>query len=296
MNPNTPLGHLAVWRDPGGRFSPLKAATLLLVIMPAVQLALGWALHGLGARPITEVLHGLGEWTIRFLLLTLAVTPARVVFDWPGVVKLRRMLGVTAACYGGAHFVLYCTDQKWQPGTIASEIALRFYLAIGFAALLMLGVLAITSTNGWQKRLGQRWKRLHRLVFVLLPLALWHYFLQSKSDVTDAVFITGLACWLMLWRLAPKRWQGRVALLPPLALLAGAATAGIEAAWYGLATGVPGWRVLEANLDVTFGPRPAVTVALCGLAVFLVALLRRAGARGRSGPKRPAAVRLGAIG
>ena len=85
----------------------------------------------------------------------------------------------------------------------------------------MLGVLAVTSTDGWQKRLGRRWKRLHRLVFVLLPLALWHYFLQSKSDVTDAVFVTGLACWLVLWRLAPKRWRGRLALLPPLALVPG---------------------------------------------------------------------------
>ena len=156
------------------------------------------------------MLHGLGDWTIRFLLLTLAVTPARAVLDWPGVVKLRRMLGVTAACYAGAHFLLYCIDQNWQPGTVASEIALRFYLTIGFAALLMLGVLAVTSTDGWQKRLGRRWKRLHRLVFVLLPLALFHYFLQSKSDVTDAVFVTGLACWLLLWRLAPQRWQGRV--------------------------------------------------------------------------------------
>ena len=105
--------------------------------------------------------------------------------------------------------LLYCIDQKWQLGHVAAEIALRFYLTIGFAALLLLGVLAATSTDGWQKRLGRRWKRLHRLVFVLLPLALFHYFLQSKSDVTDAVFVTGLACWLVLWRLAPKRWQGR---------------------------------------------------------------------------------------
>ena len=275
MTPNMPLHRLAVWRDAAGRFSPLKAVTLLLVLIPATELALRWALGDLGAQPVKDVLHGLGDWTIRFLLLTLAVTPARVVLDWPGVVKLRRMLGVTAACYGGAHLLLYCTDQKWQLGTVVSEIALRFYLGIGFAALLMLGVLAVTSTDGWQKRLGRRWKRLHRLVFLLLPLALWHYFLQSKSDVSDAVFVTGLACWLVLWRLAPKRWQARAALLPPLALLAGLAAAGIEASWYGLATGVRGWLVLQANLDVTFGPRPAVTVVLWGLVVFLVALLRR---------------------
>ncbi len=294
MTPTHILRNLAVWRDPGGRFSWLKAATLLLVLCPATELGVRWALHDLGGRPVTEVLHGLGDWAVRFLLVSLAVTPARTVLDWPGVVRLRRMLGVTAACYAGAHFVLYCIDQKWQPGTIAAEIALRFYLTIGFASLLMLGVLAATSTDGWQKRLGRRWKRLHRLVFVALPLVLFHYFLQSKSDVTDAVFITGLACWLMLWRLAPKRWQGRLVLLPALALLAGLATAGIEAAWYGLATGVRAWLVLQANLSVDFGPRPAVAVTLWGLALFLAALLRRVWA-GRSGSKRqPAAVAAGA--
>jgi sulfoxide reductase heme-binding subunit YedZ len=296
MTSKTLLRSLAVWRDPGGRFSPLKAATLLLVLWPAARLALGWARHDLGARPITEVLHGLGDWTIRFLLLTLAVTPARTVLDWPGVVKLRRLLGVTAACYAGAHLTLYCVDQKWQLGTVASEIVLRFYLTIGFVTLLMLGVLAVTSTDGWQKRLGRRWKLLHRLVFVLLPLALWHYFLQSKSDVTSATFFTGLACWLVLWRLAPKRWRGKVLLLPPLALLAGLATAGIEAAWYGLATGARASRVLEANLDLAFGPRPAVSVALFGLVVFVAALMRRALARWRSGPKRRMPVRVGAAG
>jgi sulfoxide reductase heme-binding subunit YedZ len=287
MNPNSPFRALAIWRDHGGRFSPLKAATLVLVLLPAANLALGWSLHALGGRPITEVLHGLGDWTVRLLLLTLAVTPARAVLDWPGVVKLRRMLGVTTACYAGAHFLLYCIDQKWLPGTIASEIALRFYLTIGFATLLMLGVLAATSTDGWQKRLGWRWKRLHRLVFVLLPLALLHYFLQSKANVGAAVLATGFACWLMLWRLAPRRWQRRVALLPALAVAAGLATAGIEAAWYGLATGARAWLVLQANLDIAFGPRPAVTVTLCGLALFVAALLRRAWMGRRSGPATP---------
>lgn len=279
---------LAVWCDAAGRFSPLKAVTLLLVLLPAGQLALLWALHALGARPRMEVLHGLGDWTIRLLLLTLAVTPARTVLDWPAVVKLRRLLGVSTACYAGAHFLLYCTDQAWQPGKIASEIVLRFYLTIGFAALLMLLVLAVTSTDDWQKRLGRRWKRLHRLVFVLLPLALWHYLLQSKEDVTDAVFFTGLACWLVLWRLAPKRWRGRLALLPGLAVMAALATAGIEAAWYGIGSGARAWLVLQANLDVSFGPRPAVAVLLCGLAVFLVAGVRRLWRRRRAAQAGPA--------
>ena len=296
MSTHSLAASLAVWRDPAGRFSPLKAVTLLLVLWPATELAVLWAAQDLGARPITQVLHGLGDWAINFLLLSLAVTPARILLDWPGVVKLRRMLGVTAACYAAAHLGLFCVDHKWQLGTVVTEIALRFYLTIGFAALLMLLILAYTSTDSWQKRLGRRWKRLHRLVFVALPLVLFHYFLQSKSDVTDAVFVTGFACWLMLWRLAPKHWQGKVLLLPPLAILAGLATAGIEAAWYGAATGVAAWRVLEANLDVTFGPRPAVVIAMLGLAVFVLAALRRGLARRRGSPGRPVAARAGAAG
>lgn len=269
------LRMFAVWRDPAGRFSPLKLTTLLLVLWPGAELALRWAMDDLGARPVTEVLHGLGDWTVRFLLLSLAVTPARTVLDWPRVVVLRRMVGVTAAGYALAHLGLYCVDQKWNVGKVVVEIALRFYLTIGFAALLMLALLAATSTDAWQKRLGRRWKRLHRLVFVLLPLALFHYFLQSKADVSDAVFFSGLAAWLVFWRLAPKRWQGRVLLLPLLAGLAAVAAAGLEAAWYGLATGANTERVLAANLDIGFGPRPAVEVGLCGAAVFVAALLRR---------------------
>ena len=286
------FGSLAVWRDYGGRFSPLKAVTLVLVLLPAAELALAWAENDLGGRPITEVLHRLGDWTIRFLLLTLAVTPARAVLDWGGVVKLRRLLGVTTACYAGAHVLLYCVDQNWHLGTVASEIVLRFYLTIGFSVLLMLGVLAVTSTDGWQKRLGWRWKRVHRLVYVLLPLALLHYFLQSKANVGPAVLATGFACWLMLWRLAPRRWQRGLALLPVLAVLAGLLTAGIEGAWYGLATGASGWRVLEANLHFAFGPRPAVWIVIYGLLLFVAAALHRIWAGRRNGDTRRQAGRL----
>ena len=120
-------------------------------------------------------------------------------------------------------------------------------------AMLTLLALAITSTDGWQKRLGRNWKRLHKLVYPASALALFHYYLQSKANVT----------------------------LPVLAVLAALATAGIEATWYGLATGVKAERVLFANLDIRFGPRPAVEVLLIGFAVFVVAALRRL-----FGPKR----------
>lgn len=265
----------AVWQDHAKRFSPLKLVTLLLVLWPGVLLALRWAMHDLGGRPVTEVIHGTGDWAVRFTIITLAVSAARPVLDWPRVLLLRRMLGVTAACYAAAHFILYCLDQKWNMLVVVSEIIKRFYLTIGFVALIGLLALGITSTDGWQRRLGRNWKRLHKAVFGIAVLAIFHYFLQSKADVTDAVFLFGLFAWLMLWRVAPRKWQQRLALLPILAISAGLLTAAVEATWYGLATGVDARRVLLGNLDVTFGPRPAVAVLLAGLLLFLVAAIRK---------------------
>ena len=274
----------APWRDPAGRFSALKAGALLC-LLPAAVLAQDALAGTLGGRPINEAIHVAGDWTVRFLLLTLAVTPTRAVLDWPRVLLLRRMLGVTTALYALLHLGLYALDQQWQVGRVVSEIVLRFYLTIGFVALLGLVALAVTSTDGWQKRLRQRWKRLHKLVFPIAALGLFHYFLQSKADVTSATFYTGLFVWLLLWRATPRRWQARRLVLVLLAVLAALATAVIEAAWYGGATQIPALRVLAANLDLGAW-RPAWQVALAGAAALAVALLRRLAGRRRGAPAR----------
>jgi methionine sulfoxide reductase heme-binding subunit len=268
-------------RDPGGRLSKLKIVTLLLVLWPGVSLALDWWMHDLGPRPVTEVIHGTGLWAIRFLVITLAVTPARGLLDLPRVVQLRRMLGVTSACYAVAHLTLFAVDNHWNLLKVATEIALRFYLTIGFVALLGLLTLAITSTDGWQKSLGRNWKRLHKLVFVIAPLALFHYGIQSKADVSDMVFLAGLFLWLMFWRAVPRRLQTKLWPLPGFALGAGLLAALIETAWYMVRNGVDGWMVLAANLDLSFGPRPAVAVVLVGLFVVLLVALRRFAKRRR---------------
>ena len=265
----------AIWQDHGKKFSPLKLGVFLLVLWPATALGLRWLNHDLGGRPITELIHGFGDWAVRFTVIALAVSAARPVLDWPRALLLRRMLGITAACYAAAHFTLYCVDQKWNLLHVASEIIHRFYLTIGFFALLGLLILGVTSTDGWQKRLAANWKRLHKLVFPIAVLAIFHYFLQSKADVTDAVLLFGFFAWLMLWRQAPRRWQGRLALLPILAVASALITAGVEAAWYGLATGVNAKRVLLGNLDVSFGLRPAVEILVWGLLLFVVAAMRR---------------------
>jgi sulfoxide reductase heme-binding subunit YedZ len=279
-----------LWRDPAGRFSWLKLVTLLLVLAPGVESAVLFALGDLGARPLNEAIHRTGEWAIRFLLIVLAVTPARVVLDFPRAVYLRRMLGVTAACYAGAHFLLYCTDQNWVLSHVASEIVLRVYLTIGFIALIGLQALAITSTDGAIRRMGRSWNTLHRLIYLMAVLGILHYFMQSKADVSAAVFVAGLYVWLMLWRLVPRRLAARLWILPLLAIAATGLTVGIEALWYALATRIDVARVVAANLDFYYGPRPAVQVLLVGIAICLVAAGQRAmrWRRTRSSARAPA--------
>jgi len=262
-------------RDPAGRFSWLKTAVLAFAVSHALILLLRWQMHDLGARPITEAIHVTGLWAIRFLILSLAVTPARAVLDWGRVVMLRRMLGVTAACYAGAHLSLFALDQHFRLPHVASEIALRFYLTIGFVALLGLTALAVTSTDGWQRKLGARWKKLHRWVYGIAVLALVHYALQSKANVTDAMLLAGLFAWLMYWRLLRRRWQRRLWPLLGLTLAAGATASVVEAGWYAVRNHVNPMLVWDANFHIAYGPRPAVWVLIAGVAVFALAALRR---------------------
>lgn len=261
-------------RDPLGRFSPLKTATLALVLLPAALLLARLLIGDLGPRPWTEAIHVTGLWGVRILLVSLMVTPARAVVDSTRVLMLRRLLGVAAACYLGAHLLLYVGDQQGDLVHIASEIARRFYLTIGFVSLLGLTALAFTSTNGWQKRLGRGWKRLHRWVYPLVALGLLHYFFQSKLDVTNAALLAGVFVWLMLWRLEPRAWQMKRWPLPELAIAAALLTAVIEAAWYAWRNGAPLARVLANNLNITRGLHASEWVLLGGLAVCLIATAR----------------------
>jgi sulfoxide reductase heme-binding subunit YedZ len=269
------------WRDRRGRFLPFKAAVLAAVCIPGLLTLFWWTQGALGGRPITEAIHQTGLWTVRFLLISLAVTPLRAVLDWPRLLLVRRMLGVTAMAYGLLHLTLYALDQKWQLGVVASEIVHRFYLTIGFVALLTLAALGATSTDAATRRLGRWWKRLHRLAYPAAALAVLHYFIQSKANVSEPVFVAGLYVWLMLWRPLPARAQRSLAVYPLLALLAGAGAAWIEFAWYRIATHIPAERVLAANETLAYGPRPAQLVAVAALALALLIAARRVGSTPR---------------
>jgi len=265
------------WNDRAGRFSIFKASVLVLVSLPMLWLVYRATVLGLGARPITEAIHRVGDWTVYLLLITLAVTPARRLFELPKLVLVRRILGLSALAYIVAHFLLFILDADLNLIVVAKEIVLRFYLTIGFVALVGLIALGVTSTDGMIRRLGgPRWNRLHRLVYYITPLAILHYYIQSKVDVSQPVIMSGFYFWLIGYRIM-ARYGYKDGLAPLLGLsLAGALlTVIVEGIWYEVATGIGGWRVFTANASLDFGIRPAAWVLAAGLAVTLVAELRR---------------------
>lgn len=271
------------WRDRAGRLSALRIATLAIMTLPALRLLQLWATDGLGPEPLEAATHETGRWAIRLLVATLAITPLGRILGWPRLFQLRRMIGLGALAWVLLHFILYVGDQNWRLLRVAIEIFSRVYLIIGFTALVGLVVLGWTSTDSWMKRLGRGWKRLHRIVFPVAVLGLLHAFIQSKADTSQAVLLAGLLVWLLAWRALPGRWQTSLPALAVLSLLALPSAILIEYLWYSGFSNLPAARIAAANLDFTFGPRPAVQAALICAAVTLsaagVALWRRATAR-----------------
>ncbi|WP_040620528.1 sulfite oxidase heme-binding subunit YedZ [Rhodovulum sp. PH10] len=281
-------------RERNGRWSMPKIVAFGLVLLPALWLAVRAAAGDLGPRPWEEAIHATGSWAVRFLLLSLAVTPARQVFSAPKLILTRRIVGVAVFCYAALHLALYVGDQKLDVVKVASEIALRIYLTIGFVALLGLLALAVTSTDAMVRKLGQRrWQMLHRLAYPIAMLAILHFLMQTKLDVTESMTMAGFLAWLLLYRLA-HRFLGDLGAgrLAALGVVAACATAAGEAAWYGLTTGVPASLVLAANLDPALALRPAARVLITGLGVALAAGIwsmiksRRGGRERRRAPLR----------
>ncbi len=256
--------------------SLLRPAVLAVLIVPAAWMALDFATGQLSARPVDRAIHDIGSWTLRFLLLSLAVTPLRQVFHWPRLATVRRRIGVAAFCYAALHFTLYTADQKFDPAKIFSEIVLRFYLTIGFVAFSALLALAVTSTDGMARRMGGRaWRRLHWLAYPAAVLGIVHFFLQAKVDNSEPMLWAGILGWLLLYRLV-LRWRGEVTLpaVTALGIAVGAAVIAAEMAVFWFKFGVPPLRALQAMIMVEAGLRPGVTVLAVGLAVVLAAWTR----------------------
>lgn len=263
------------WLDRGRRFSWLRANVLLAALMPGLVLLVLLAGGAMGPEPWKTATREAGTHAIQLLLVSLAVTPLRHLGNWPRVLGLRRMLGLTALGYALLHLTLYAGYQNWRLGTVVSEIALRFYLTLGFAVVVGLCVLGWTSTDRWQQRLGRRWKLLHKLAYGLAALGIFHAFLQAKSRADEAVVLAGCYLWLMGWRALPGWARAHGGALAGLAVAASVGAALLEWAWYAATTTLPAGRILMANLSPDIALRPAHWVLMMGLVLALAAWLRR---------------------
>jgi sulfoxide reductase heme-binding subunit YedZ len=233
-------------------------------------------MNWLGPRPATEAIHQSGLWAIRFLALTLAITPLRAATRASKLIGIRRMLGVSVFAYAALHLGLYSLDQHFDLAHIASEIVLRFYLAIGFIGFIVLCALAATSTDRMIKRLGpERWGRLHRWVYAVAAIGTVHFFLQSKLDVSEPIWMAGIFIVLLADRLLmrfvkdPPAWE-----LAALAFAVSVTTALAEASYYALAKGAPFLFVLNSNFDFSYSVRPAWYVLAAGLALVAARIMR----------------------
>ena len=161
---------------------------------------------GLGANPVEELLHRLGRWGLKFLLITLTITPLRRWTTWNWLIRFRRMLGLFAFFYVVLHFVTYAVlDQGLEFALIIEDLVKRPYITLGMTGLLLLVPLAVTSTRGMMRRLGKRWVLLHRLVYLVAILGVWHFYWQVKLDTLDALIYALILAVLLATRLRGLR-------------------------------------------------------------------------------------------
>jgi sulfoxide reductase heme-binding subunit YedZ len=197
---------------PPRSFLRLRAALFVIALLPLARLVYLGATGGLGANPVEFVIRSLGTWTLVALVVTLSVTPLRLATGWAWAMRLRRMFGLFAFFYAVLHLMAYVwLDQWFDTAAIWKDVLKRPYITAGFAAMLLLVPLAVTSTHGWVKRLGGRnWQRLHRLVYAVAVLAVVHFWWQkaAKNDLGEPL-VYAIVIGLLLGVRLLRRLQGR---------------------------------------------------------------------------------------
>ncbi len=164
----------------------------------------------LGTNPVEEILDRFGNWGLRFVMVTLAVTPLRRLTGWNWLARFRRMLGLFTFFYVLLHFLTWLVlDQGVLMSAIVEDIVERPFITIGFVALLLLTALAATSTSGMRRRLGRRWQRLHYAVYAAAVLGVWHYWWQVKKDITEPLIYAAILTILLGARLLAVRARSR---------------------------------------------------------------------------------------
>jgi sulfoxide reductase heme-binding subunit YedZ len=186
----------------------IKPVLFIVCLVPLAGLIWDGMNENLGANPVETIRLFTGDWTLRFLLITLAVTPLRRLTGWNAVIRVRRMLGLFAFFYAALHVISYVwLDQFFMWDLIIEDVYKRPYITVGFAAFMLLLPLALTSTNGMVRRLGgKHWQRLHRLVYVIAILGVVHFWWLVKSDIREPLIYATVLALLLGYRLI---WAAR---------------------------------------------------------------------------------------
>ena len=188
----------------------LKTAIWLTGVGPIAWLTVGFFRGTLGVLPVDTIILVEGRWTLVFLLATLAVTPIRRLTGWNRIIQVRRLLGLFAFFHACVHFLAYAgIDQLFAIGYILEDVLDRRYITAGFAALVLLVPLAVTSTRGWIRRLGKRWVKLHRLVYLSASLGVLHFYWKVRADtfwpLVAALTLAGLFAVRLAYRTRKPR-------------------------------------------------------------------------------------------
>lgn len=190
-----------------------KIVLFLACLVPLALLTRDF-FSGTLANPVEYITHTTGDWTIRFLLITLTITPLRIIFKQPNLVRFRRMLGLFAFFYGTLHFATWFgLDKAFDPVEMWKDVLKRPFITAGFTGFVCMVPLAITSTAGWVRRLGyRRWQRLHRLIYVSGAAGVIHYYWLVKSDIRLPVMYGAILLTLLAYRYLTRKPKGALKL------------------------------------------------------------------------------------
>ena len=198
------------------QFTGIKVFVFVLCLIPLGQMVHGIVTDSLGANPFEAVTRGLGDWALRLLLVTLAVTPLRRFTGFNWLLRVRRMLGLFTFFYAALHMLTYVwLDQFFDWPFILKDIVKRPFITVGFLSFVLLILLAVTSTNAMMKRLGRNWSRLHKAVYAIGVLGVLHFWWMVKADIREPALYAGILAVLLGLRLIWMVWDGRRSAMAP---------------------------------------------------------------------------------
>ncbi len=196
------LGATAIMPSNRANQKLYKLTLFLVCLLPLALLFNGAVTNSLGVNPVETIIRTTGDWTLYFLLITLSVTPARKLLGFKSLIRYRRMLGLYAFFYGCMHFLSYIWfDQFFDIAEIFKDIVKRPFITLGFISLLLMSLLAITSTNKMMQRLKRNWKRVHQLVYPIAIMGVLHFFMMTKADYKQPLILATILLTLLGYRL-----------------------------------------------------------------------------------------------